>query len=114
MVYYLVFITALVHTMTLYRRYRDGVLPDDENDRILMGIAFAVETSLPLLGWLRMSWIATSLLLLVVIALYQNRYRLPPTLRSRMKICSERCRGWEPIPSLLIAITGLFCWGWYW
>ncbi len=114
MVYYLVFFTALIHTMVLYRRYRDGDLPGDENDRILMGIAFFVGTSLPLLGWLRMSWIATSLLLIIVGILYRYRHRLPPSLRTRINICSERCRRWAPVPSLVIAIAGLFCWGWYW
>lgn len=114
MIYYIVLIAASFHLFALYHRWREEKSALEENDRVLMGIAFAVGISLPFLGWFRMSWIATTLLLLTSATLWYYRQKLPAAIQKRLKYWSVRCRGWAPVPSLAIAIVGLFCWGWYW
>jgi len=80
-----------------------------------MVITLLSAASLPFLGWIRMSWIGTTLVLILAGAVYGYwRHKIPPERKAHLLPWLERYRNLMPIPSLIVSIFSLFCWGWFW
>ncbi len=113
MFYYLFLALALWHVVDLSARFRTAWPKDDENETILMAVSAAVGLSLPIVGIASLSAPFTLAVLLAGGAAYVFRHRLPKKILDAVRAVRQRYRTLSPIPCLVIAIVGLWCWAWY-
>lgn len=95
-----------------YWRQQRTLLP--ENDLVLLVIVLTVTLTLPLLGLFHLSWMPTLAVLALAGLFYAGRAAVIQRLRPAPWHGALHRTARLPLVWVMVSITGLFSWAWFW